>query len=797
MSLSEPPLLPPPLNNTTKPKRSVSFLNHDLVSSSNIKSSSKPARSSFQPGKRKGYVRKGPIQSDSEDDEDEAEDEGHDRNDQDEQDQEDKDELEDEGKRQINGSVYLANQRPVARSQGGRPGQNYVRKTPVNSDTESEEETEEDRYPKPTTSKQFSGNRRNDASDSEDEIGDDKDVEILAGPLSRSRISGPGQNYVRKKPVNSDTESDEEKLDKRGTSTSATQSVSTSGLKIAEAFAKLGEESPKEQSSRPASLNRLASQESATSTPSPLVSSHLPQAMGITVPVPVSAASLAGPMAIYQQQQQEMMIIMQQQQIQIATMQQQQQAYQLLVLQQQQQQQQHQLQAVPQQHSRSPSLNGSIQIANNDDDDDDDVPLSEKKQQLPHSSQFSSLAGYLPGTPPLQQLPVMHGALPAVHLSLDMQPVSGSNPYSPLQQPTLPHSRQLSGSSVHSINSGYPVPLMNQGHFQLSTSSPLNPASSSPLLQPQHFYQPHYHHQHSHSFSQLQPRLANFIEEEQERMRQEQHGLLTGTPCGAQLLTSSFPAGYRNSMGSTSLSQLNPDRASMGSLQSAGSNGSGNGITAPRPSSSRHSLLPHPQPTLIQSISPSSSPSPLPPHSHQTLIHVEAKPPPPQTGLVGTITAMEREKKLAKSQGTNQLQFQHQQYQQQLMVNAEKERWLQEQRRLAWEAENTPQQYHQYQQQQQQQPSQFILPVIPSVPLWTVEDEEDDNPTPEPTLNAFNPSETTAVNPGTTLTFDTQTASVVLVETHVHRSGINFDTLCCAQLCLCIECHYQQCGIFS
>jgi len=118
-----------------------------------------------------------------------------------------------------------------------------------------------------------------------------------------------------------------------------------------------------------------------------------------------------------------------------------------------------------------------------------------------------------------------------------------------------------------------------------------------------------------------------------------------------------------------------------------------------------------------------------------TLIHVEAKPPPPSAGLVGAISAMERDKKLAKAHGTNQLQFQHQQAQQQMMINVEKERWLQEQRRMAWEAGQFPQQQQQIQQQQQQQmyyQQQMQHPMMIQVPMqqqaaWTSADEEDDD----------------------------------------------------------------------
>ncbi|KAG0369440.1 hypothetical protein BGZ54_009946 [Gamsiella multidivaricata] len=748
---------PPAVNKTTKPKRSVSFFNHVVLSADDtapfIPSNSRLGRSSFQPGRRKGYVRKGPVGSDSE-----ADTESEDDGDKHEEDEEDKDKEDsdqeqhsaDKADTHTNNPAHPSNQVLGAKA-AMRPGQNYVRKAPASSDTESDEEDATDTVPR-NSSVQPAANAGKDAADSDTDSDDnDKDIGTLVRPFAHSRVSGPGQNYVRKAPVNSDGESEDEQ------SQGAGKNGIVSSLKIAEAFAKPAtaktagqnqpDRSPQQETglfSVPIPTTSLAADQSfigaqptsrtggtvaSTVTTMPVQPAQ-PVIMGISpstgyVPElgltmnnssPVAPASIVNSMAVYQQQQQEMMLIMQQQQIQIATMQQQQQAYQLLVLQQQQQHQQ-QLQAVQMQHSRQ-----------DDDDDDDDVPLSEKKQQLPQVPQLSSIAYGQPGISPLQQPQPIFGSLPTAQFSTDQQTLILPLPLS------LPHSRQASGSSMNSLNSTASATLVPQYHSQLGASSPLNLATSSPLLQPHQLHQPYQNHQYSHSLTQLQPRIPDFTEEEQE---QQLHGGFSSGVAAPKLLTSSFPAGYRSSVGSILPTQhLNFDRNSVNSLHSIGSGGSGNGGVGigSRPNSSRNSFLP--QQTLIQSISTppqqhyQQSYSPLNPHYHQTLIHVEAKPPPPQTGLVGAISAMEREKKLAKIHGTNQLQYQHQQHQQQMMISAEKERWLQEQRRLAYEAEqqhDLSQNMHLQQQLQQQQLPSFTLPDIPTAPLWTVENGEDDN----------------------------------------------------------------------
>ncbi|KAG0054920.1 hypothetical protein BGZ89_002526, partial [Linnemannia elongata] len=142
-----------------QPKRSVSFMNHATVTditddstttankdgNTTVVLTGAPGnvnRSSFRPGRRPGYVRKGPVQSDSDadsDSEDNAEEE-----------EEDEDEEED-GKANggiRNGIGAFSSPKPAAGTSatvGGvvRPGQNYVRRAPVNSDTESDEEKDE------------------------------------------------------------------------------------------------------------------------------------------------------------------------------------------------------------------------------------------------------------------------------------------------------------------------------------------------------------------------------------------------------------------------------------------------------------------------------------------------------------------------------------------------------------------------------------------------------------------------------------------------------------------------------
>ncbi|KAG0308674.1 hypothetical protein BGZ98_007247 [Dissophora globulifera] len=752
MSLAQSTPQPPPLNQATKPKRSVSFLNHNVVSSDDSKpDSTQRGPSSFQPSSRKGYVRKGPIESDSGSEEDEDENLGNNINDSESSDDDD----DNMSSNSIAKSIGFPSKTVVA-----RPGQNYVRRAPVNSDTESDQEDALVKKPASRTGhataaattiiKDESGD-----SDSESER-DGKEIGSLVQSFAHSRISRPGQNYVRKAPANSDTESDDDLISGGVKNGSVSRPGVSQGLGIANSntgaatgsgplnvpisvtsfadLASLGGPQPPHgtRTSPPSSISASPAHHPALNTPprtgyAPSLGMTLGNVSNSSMNGAAASSTMATSMALYQQQHQEMMMIMQQQQIQIATMQQQQQAYQLILAQQQQQHQQH-LQAVQLQHSRANSSNGSIHNSN-DDNDGDDVPLGDRKLQLPSLSHPSPLMGPQPGTPSF-------ATLPTVHLSPDMQSSILSMPLPiPLQYSPLQHSRQASASSVHSFNSTTSNSMMPQYHLQPMASSPLNPASSSPLLQPHSLHHPYQNQYHSNS----QPRLADFIEEEQERMMLEQGG--------AKLLSSSFPAGYRNSLGSNSLGQLNLDRGSLTSLHSTGSassSGNGNNGAGVKPNSSRNSLIP--QQTLLQSISspPSSLAMPFHPAGYmqqQTLIQVEAKPPPPQTGLVGAISAMEREKKLAKAQGTNQLQFQHQQQQQQSVMNAEKELWLQDQRRLAWEAEQQHQQQWQLQQHQQQQEQQqqqqgqqqqqqgqlFSLPVIPNIPLWTVDDDEDDN----------------------------------------------------------------------
>ncbi|KAF9195141.1 hypothetical protein BGZ51_004568 [Haplosporangium sp. Z 767] len=802
-----------PLDMTTKLTRSVSFLNHTTTTTTDNSANSdtdtddnsvknttgRIARSSFSPGRRQGYVRKGPVQSDSEADEEEEE----------EKQQTDKDEEEGDetlhagvngNGLNVNVDLNGMNGKPFSHTlinkAAVRPGQNYVRKAPVNSDSDSDSDKDSGQAQgKSSISPQLAQKKVVHAhNESGNESEQDKDIGGLVRPFTHARISRPGQNYVRKAPVNSDTESDEEGVDRLPSSKTKASAALNNGIKA------LGESSALDaqtlgQSTNPSPVHsRVSSQEnsllgvlgaqSSASSISPASSTTLPgTALGYKsmVGVPTTtygpeagmamnnlsntslanssssgtaaaAAGLASSMAIYQQQQQEMMLIMQQQQFQIATMQQQQQAYQLLVLQQQQQHQQ-QLQAVQQQQrSREASSNGSLpqNTANgggDDDDDDDDVPLGEKQHQIPQQSD-------LPVLPQLPQLP---------QLSLLSAPL--------LQQPSL-----LTAPLSVPVHPHPPLQDSNQ-----PSSSSINFSSSATAASTLH-----------------QPHLTSFADEDHEPLQQSQQHLQTGPSNlsgGAPLLASGFPAGYRNSVGSVYLDQLRHERGSVTSLHSSGSNGSGssNNGGAPgygsgsKPGALRSSLLPQHlqqqttmQPTTqfaagvsMSGTSPSQhgqyQQQPLTllqyhefqqqqqqiyQHAQPTLIHVEAKPPPPQTGLVGAITAMERDKKLAKAQGTNQLQYQHQQHQQQMLLSAEKERWLQEQRRMAWEAGQMPQQQQQqlmlqqqqlqmqfqmqqqqqqqlYPQYQYQQQQQLLYPGLGPSQVhpqpWTVQDEEDDN----------------------------------------------------------------------
>ncbi|CAO3569999.1 unnamed protein product [Mortierella alpina] len=855
----------PPLNLDTKPKRSVSFLNHGA----DTKKDSRLGRSSFQPGRRKGYVRKGPVQSDDESDEGDQEEEEEEIEEEEEEEEEEK-EAQDQstmstgassnGYKPVAAHNVLANaaanvnlneiNRPISQTlmskAAVRPGQNYVRKAPVNSDSESDagEEAEQAQTSSPPSSHRLAiGGAKPAIDGSNSESEEDEEAGGLVDSFAtHARIAGPGQNYVRKAPVNSDTESDEEDapLASKVNSVNPVQGTApaAAGLQgqgrpastivnqnLAHASAAASNASPvhsRVQSYEAGHLGVSSSMVNGSRSHSPSMAAvatssafsaapNLTFIPGVGMTMANSSATslsnsssasaqthLASSMAIYQQQQQEMMLIMQQQQIQIATMQQQQQAYQLLVLQQQQHHQQ-QLQAVQLQHSRAASSNGSVIGKDLGDDSDDDVPLGEKQQQLPsipalpELPQFTSLMDTTTlasqsGAPPLQQpQPVQAGVGPlAAHILRQSSP----------QLHDAARSRQASGSSVHSVRSGSPNPMMTVPHLHALplVSSPLNPATSSPLLQ----------HQMLALQQQQQPTAHAFSEGDLQHPPQQ---LGPGS-----LLTSSFPAGYRHSMQSLALGQLNPDRGSVTSLHSTGSNnssGSGSGTKSTNNSNSnnpgqRHSfmsqspaqqlqlqqqlfqqqqllhqqqqqqqhLLPYQHQTLLQSLTPSPTGSPLSfmghsphaqqqqqqqqqQHHHSTLIHVEAKPPPPQTGLVGAITAMERDKKLAKAQGTNQLQYQHQQQQHQMHMSAEKERWLQEQRRLAWESSGQipPSQQQQQQQQQQihmqqqlqfQQQQQLLYPnmtlaqqqqhqqqqqLMQQVQFqpWTVEDEDDDN----------------------------------------------------------------------
>ncbi|KAF9421505.1 hypothetical protein BGZ94_008811 [Podila epigama] len=533
-----------------------------------------------------------------------------------------------------------------------------------------------------------------------------------------------------------------------------------------------------------------------------------PAGLGL-ISSPVQAANLANSMAIYQQQQAEMLAIMQQQQIQIATMQQQQQAYQALLLQQQQQhtlvhqqqlpqllqqqqqqqllqqsqlqqqlqlqqQQQQQIQLQQQQQQEESSLSRSSAIidavnklegnrpaSTNNNDDDDDLPLAVHQQQLPELPQLPQLDSMLDAvqaagsshisnsssatSSPRQQSvtppTAMFNAPPTVHLSPHLQHSTLApplpHPYSPLLHSPLMHSRQASGSSVHSIP---------------YASSPLagglshRPQLLSPSPGHHSIYQQHY--QQAGAFSSSQPRLQDFIEEERALQEQQSGAYLTS----GGLLTSSFPAGYRGSVGSVSLGQLNLDRGSVTSLHSNGSNGHSPNHSQTHiqvPSSNkpivRNSMMgPYPQQQQQYQMLSGSSPL-LGPYNASssipalalgggggggghTLIRVEAKPPPPQTGLVGAITAMERDKKLAKTQGSNQQLQQQQHYlqQQQQMQMQDRERWLQEQRRMVLE---NGQQQHQMMPMTQQGVVYYPQQHQPTFTQrqWNSEDEEDDN----------------------------------------------------------------------
>lgn len=753
---------PPPIPETehvVKPKRSVSFKDHpdDHKTQQAQKTTVGLGR---RPGKRAGYVRKGPINSDSEDsDQDDSEPEQEEGEDEEEDvmrsvvprrfDDIDSD---DDQKARVADIIYPFTQTRITKTAG--PGQNYVRKAPVNSDTESDEESLDPKTTKdlqgsaqvPSRQQQIPGSPASQTSTSSAKSG--------GRSFGVGRGSGPGQNYVRKAPVNSDTESDEEQKDKPSFSSGTskqndsipitkpssnnmlpiisagpplslmTSSATSSPIQSRVAIPPTSILTPPQQHQQPyyqlpasAAVSAAVSAAMGQFQDPSVYPTYLPQPMPMHPPsalgsMPGSpAASLVNSMAIYQQQQAEMMLIMQQQQIQIATMQQQQQAYQLLLLQQQQQ-------ALQQQQVAANRTN--------EDDSDDDVPLGVHQQQLPQMPQLpqlqlgSMMGAVQAGSPiassatssPHQQPMAAFTAPPTVHLSPHLQhstlapPV---HPYSPLQHSPLLHSRQASASSVQSIP---------------YASSPLagKPLLSSPV-----------HNVYQHNYSNSQPRLQDFIDEERNLQEQQQQ---SAYPASGGLLTSSFPAGYRHSIGSVSLAQLNLnlDRGSSNSLNSLGSNGSGGGgiyghspnhsqthIQVPGNNKpSRNSMMgPYPPSSspLLGPYGMSGVPANIPLIQQHTLIHVEAKPPPPQTGLVGAISAMERDKKLAKAQGSNQQLQQQQMYlqQQQQMQMQDKERWLQEQRKMAMEGGQ----------------AQFQQPLY-GVPQgqgqgWNSEDDEDDN----------------------------------------------------------------------
>ncbi|KAG0032990.1 hypothetical protein BGZ81_009662 [Podila clonocystis] len=773
---------PPPIPETEhviKPKRSVSF--KDQPDDHKTQTQQSTVGLGRRPGKRAGYVRKGPVNSDSEEsDQDDSEPEQEEEEDEEEDVMrsvvprrfDDIGDSDDEHKARVADIIYPLTQTRITKTAG--PGQNYVRKAPVNSDTESDEESLDPKTSKkdlqgssqvPSRQPQIPGSPASQTSTSSSKSG--------GRSFGIGRGSGPGQNYVRKAPVNSDTESDEEQKDKPSFSSGTTKqndstpvtkpssnnmlpiisagrplslmtsSATSSPIQSRVATPPTSIHTPPQQHQQPYyQLPASAAVSAAVSAAmgqfqDPSYLTYLPQSMpmhppsvlGSTPDSPAGlgllganspAASLANSMAIYQQQQSEMMLIMQQQQIQIATMQQQQQAYQLLLLQQQQQ-------ALQQQQQQKKQ----VQAANrsNEDDSDDDVPLGVHQQQLPQMPQLPQLPqlGSIMGavqaagssvnssttSSPHQQPMAAFTAPPMVHLSPHLQHSTlapPAHPYSPLQHSPLLHSRQASSSSVHSIP---------------YASSPL--AGKSLLSSPAH-------NVYQHNYSNSQPRLQDFIDEERTLQEQQQQ---SAYPASGGLLTSSFPAGYRHSIGSVSLTQLNLnlDHGSSNSLNSLGSNGSGGGgiyghspnhsqthIQVPGTNKpSRNSMMgPYPPSSspLLGPYGMSGVPANIPLIQPHTLIHVEAKPPPPQTGLVGAISAMERDKKLAKAQGSNQQLQQQQMYlqQQQQMQMQDKERWLQEQRRMVMEGG----------QGQYQQPL-YGVPAQGQGQRWNSDDDEDDN----------------------------------------------------------------------
>ncbi|KAF9127825.1 hypothetical protein BGX30_014625, partial [Mortierella sp. GBA39] len=224
MSVLASPTSPPALNMDTKPKRSVSFMNHATVTNitdsaisnkdgnTTVVLTGAPGnvnRSSFRPGRRPGYVRKGPVQSDSDADSD----------------SEDNVEEEDEEDEKANGGIRNGigsfSPKPVAGTSatvGGvvRPGQNYVRRAPVNSDTESDEEKADADEPTMrsatvalvSTSTPIAALNRTSNSTEEEENSDTDNEDKTSGEgvgglvksMAQTRIAGPGQNYVRKAP---------------------------------------------------------------------------------------------------------------------------------------------------------------------------------------------------------------------------------------------------------------------------------------------------------------------------------------------------------------------------------------------------------------------------------------------------------------------------------------------------------------------------------------------------------------------------------------------------------------------
>jgi len=691
-------LQPPPASNI-KSNRSVTFQSSmiKVANQDDLDSDVKTlSRSSFQPGRRTGYIRKGPALSDSETDED----------DDDTEEEKDEDEKEEEKGPEQRNAPPLVSTNAVPKAEI-RPGQNYRRKSPLSSDTESEPDVDKEGSATPHSI--LFGVRGESLGVKSDTEASDEEEDTAAGltrPFSQTRISGPGQNYVRKAPATSDSESDIDDVPADGCDLEHDSGNIAAPTQLLPADRASSIPQIGRPGIPPVSLTGGAISASTIQNISYIPGSGS-TALNFNNPdTDSSAASVANSLAVYQQQQQEMMMIMQQQQIQIATMQQQQQAYHLLVLQQQQQHQQ-QLQVMQMQHLRNFNYSSSLSVRDTEDhrsndngndesdvDDDDDIPLGIKKQQASQAPHDSALSGAQKGVPVSQMLGALP-ALPALHLTPHPEPLP--------QQP-----------SIYSL--APPCAMTPQYH-----PTPLTPS----LLETQ-FYQP----QHHHSFtSTIQPTQAESIEDEEQRMSQEHYLVeLAGTERGAKLLTNTFPRGYYNSTGPGTISQP-------GSLVPVQLNEmeSTEGGMAQKSGSSRNSLVPQ---TLLQSMATSSG-FPMPQSSqqplHHTLIHVEAKPPPPQTGLVGAITAMEREKMLAKAHGTNhlQLQQQQQQQQQQQLINAEKERWLQDQRRLVWEAEQTSHHHHASKTSQhqlhEQQTNPFCLPPIPSIPLWTVQNNDEGN----------------------------------------------------------------------